>query len=113
MGARLMTYTKILDAIEGVKTAAERRRQAEAGKTMPVAVGDVSVPLQVATEGRTTYRAEIVDEAAFIRAALSGSYGIPADCLTFNQAKVSEYARSMRQLIERWPGVRLVQTTKV
>ncbi|MHB1260308.1 MAG: hypothetical protein ACYC2H_01190 [Thermoplasmatota archaeon] len=114
MGPRLMTYTKILDPITAKREAAALRAQAAAVKAAPVAIDDVTVePDITTTEGATTTRVEVVDEEAFIRAALSGSYGVPADCLTFKQSKVNELGRTLGALVERIPGLRLVKTTKV
>lgn len=114
MGPRLMTYTKILDPIRAAREAKTLREQAAAVKAAPVAINDVTVAPEITTtEGVTTVRVEVIDEEAFIRAALSGSYGVPADCLTFKQAKVNELGRAMGALVERIPGLRLVKTTKV
>lgn len=114
-GAQLRTYTKINEAIAAGIEAKVLREQAEAVKAQPVAIEAVEVETkaQVATEGRTTYAAEIVNAEQFVAAALTGAHGIPADCLMPNPVKLNEYARSMHERINRWPGITLKKTTKL
>lgn len=111
--AILLGTPKIVAALEALRKARDLRRQAEAVKTQPVAVETPKVVAQVATKGVTTVRAEVVDEDAFIRAALSGAHGIPAACLTVNQVKLNELARALGERVELWPGVRLVKSTTI
>ena len=68
---------------------------------------------QVATTGRTTYSAIIFNADAFVAAAVTGGFGIPADCLMPNPVKLNEYARSLRERIDAWPGVRLSKKTSL
>ena len=42
-----------------------------------------------------------------------GEHGIPLDCLQINTVKLNEYARSLHEQLDRWPGVRARKTTKV
>jgi hypothetical protein len=60
---------------------------------------------------RNTWRGEVTDERALVAAVIAGGHGIPSDVLTVNQSKLTEYARSLHTLIDRWPGVRAVKTT--
>jgi len=64
---------------------------------------------------RSTYSAVVDDPDAFIAALLDPrtrtTLGIPADVATFDQSKMNDYAKSMKELIEKWPGVRLKKNT--
>lgn len=115
MGARLMTLQKIRDAVQGRIDSETARRQAQAVKSAPVDVSAMDVDVapnivKVGTE-RTTYSGEVLDQAAAVEAFRSGQYGIPGDLFMVNPVKLNEYARSMRENINRWPGVRLKKAT--
>lgn len=114
-GVQLAGLTKIATAIEAAQQAAALRAQAAAVKSQPVAVEEAqpTTEAQVATEGRTTYAATIVNADQFVAAALTGQHGIPADCLMPNPVKLNQYARSMKERINLWPGIILKQTTKL
>ena len=103
---RLLGLAKIMTAIKAAQEAAALRRQAEATRQRPLEV--------VERQGtdRTTWRGVVLDERLFIEAVLGGKHGIPADVLTVNQSKITEYARSMHELMNRWPGVKAEKTTK-
>lgn len=113
--AQLRLHNKITEAIDAAERAIELRRQAKAVAAQPVAIEDVAAetPAQVATTGRTTYSAIIFNADAFVSAAVKGGYGIPADCLMPNPVKLNEYARSLRERIDAWPGVRLSKKTSL
>ena len=115
MGAKLRTYPKINAAIEAAERAIELRRQAQAVASQPVAIEEVQAETkaQVATTGRTTYSAIIFNADAFVAAAVTGGFGIPADCLMPNPVKLNEYARSLRERLDAWPGVRLSKKTSL
>lgn len=112
-GEKLLALPKIKAAIKGIADAAEVRRQAEAVKETPL---DVQVPTVQAKKSsigvdRSTYSAELLDERLLVEAVLGGKHGIPADVLTVNTTRLNAYARDMRDVINRWPGVRLKKTT--
>lgn len=113
--AQLRLHNKITEAIDAAERAIELRRQAQAVAAQPVAIEDVAAttPAQVATTGRTTYSAIIFNADAFVAAAVKGGYGIPADCLMPNPVKLNEYARSLRERLDAWPGVRLSKKTSL
>lgn len=115
-GARLLALPKILAACDAKKRAEVIREQAAAVKETPLDVQVETVKEQISTAGghdRSTHSAEILNGRLFIEAVLGGQYGIPTDVLTVDQAKLSEYARSLRELINRWPGVKHVRKTSL
>ena len=112
--ARLMSSPKIQKAIKARQDADALRRQAEAKKAMPVEVEHQAVTPDVQRGGdRTTWTGEIRDGQAFIDAVFEGRHGIPRDVLRIDEVKLNEYARSMHELMDRWPGVRAKKNTKV
>jgi hypothetical protein len=113
---RLMKLAKIREALDAKKRAAAIREQAAAKKEQPVDVQfeEERPNITRATPGgfdRTSHSGEVLDERLFVEAVIGGRHGIPADVLMVNQAKLNEYARSMQELINRWPGVRHKKTT--
>lgn len=118
--ARLISLPKIMDAIKAKQEAIAIREQAAARKEEPLHVDIEPVKPNIsraAGHDRTTWAGEVYDPEAFIAALLDPrtrtQLGIPADCATFVSAKVNEYARSLHEKIDTWPGVRAVKTTKV
>lgn len=112
--ARLTTSEKIREAIARREEADTLRRQAQAKREMPVEVEHIEVRPDVAAgKDRESWSAELLDEAAFIEAVISGRYGIPRDVLTVRMPALNEHARKMQTLIDRWPGVRAKRTTSV
>jgi len=116
-GPRLMETAKIVEAIKARQDAKAIREQAAATREKPLDVRVETVRPNVgkATGGsfdRTTHSAEVLDERLFIEAVIGGKHGIPADCLTVNTAKLNEYARSIQQQVNLWPGIRYKRTTK-
>ena len=113
---RLMMEPKIAKALDELQQAEAARKQAEALKSAPIVavVETVTPDIQKAagTVDRTTWSAELLDERAFIDAAISGKYGVPMDCLSVNMPKVNELARSMRENLNRIPGLRAKKTTR-
>ena len=113
--ARLLTYTKIASAITAAAEAKAIRDQAAAKRLAPIVVDIPTVHADVARSAgsfdRTTWSAELLDEQALIEAVIRGGAGIPRDILQVNPAKLNEYARSLHELIDRWPGVRSVKKT--
>lgn len=115
-GARLMESEKIKKAIAAKQDAERVRTQARAIADKPLEVRRETVAADVTkatgTGGDTTrWSGEVLDERLFIEAVVGGRHGIPLDCLTINQSKLTEYATSMHELIDRWPGVRAKKTT--
>lgn len=115
MGAKLLDKPKIAAAIQAIVDAVALRKQAEAVKAMPLVIEqDTSVSADVVDGGdRTTKTAELLDPQAFIEAVLSQKYGIPLDVLEVSQARLNAHARSLGELINRWPGVKLKKTTRI
>lgn len=112
--ARLLTFTKILKAIEGKQQAEAIRQQKDAVASLPLETKAVEVTSRADTSGdRKTKSAVVFDEGAFIAAVLEGKLGIPTDCLTIRQTKLNEYARSFGKIINSWPGVRYEEKTTV
>jgi hypothetical protein len=109
-GGRLMDTPKIQKAIKAARTAQAAREQAAAIAEAPldVEVRDVKpaqVTKAVGATDRDTHRGKVVDEGAIIEAFRSGKYGIPGDLFQVNPTKLNEYARSLRENLNRWPGV--------
>lgn len=116
--ARLLGMAKIQQAVKVRQEAAAIRRQAEARARMPLEVEDVpevkpDVTKAPGASDRTTKTCEVYDAEAFVRAAISGQYGIPWQNLEPSQAGLNASAREMGNLINRWPGVRFKETTRV
>jgi hypothetical protein len=113
-GERLMDTPKIIDALKAKQEAALLRQQAEAVKETPinVQVEDVRPDYTRVGTDRSTHAGEVTDERLLIEAILGGKHGIPTDLLMVNPTKLNEYARSLHELINRWPGVRYKKTTK-
>lgn len=118
--ARLMGSAKVLAAVKAAQEAIALRRQAAATAARPLVVDDVEeVAPAVQKEGtdRTTWKGEIVDLAAFLEFALGVksdallASGVPADLLTIDPVKLTQYARSMHEGINRWKGVRAKKST--
>jgi hypothetical protein len=115
-GARLIQSSKVKAAIEAKLEAVRIRDQAAAMAEMPLEVAETpTVEADIRRVGAdvTRWKAEILDERMLIEAVLGGKYGIPSDILTVNPVKLNEYARSLHHLLNRWPGVRAVSTTKL
>lgn len=61
---------------------------------------------------RTTWSGECFDFPAFLAAYKAGI--VPEDaanCFTWNQAALTEKARSLHSLLDKWPGVRAISKT--
>jgi hypothetical protein len=109
--SRLLGMEKIQRAVKATQEAAALRRQAKATAEKPLDVRPTeTVQSNVDKVGsdRRTWRGEVFNETEFIAAVIAGKHGIPWDVLTVNQAKLTEYARGMHELMNRWPGVRAV-----
>lgn len=114
--ARLLSLPKIMVAIEAKRQAEALRTQAAAVNETPLDVQVPTVDTRISTAGghdRTSYSVEVTDPRLFLEAVVGGRHGIPVDCLMVNQPKVNEYGRSMRELVNRWPGCRLVKKTSL
>lgn len=115
--ARLMGSAKVQRAIAARMEAASIRQQAEAVRQEPIAVDFVPVEANITraagAKDRTTWTAVVDDADLLIAAAISGKHGIPRDVLKVDEVKLNEYARSLHHLIDKWPGVRAVSSTKV
>lgn len=113
--ARLLGTRKVKEAIQGRLEAIAIRQQAAAAAREPVYVEDVpTIAPDIEGKGdRTTWTGEILDAGKFIQAVLSGGHGIPTDVLTIDQTTLNDYARSLHERLDRWPGVRAKKSTKV
>lgn len=115
--ARLLSNPKIQAAIKVAQEAAALRAQAAARAAAPVEVEAPRVASNLVRAAgafdREQWTGEILDQAAFVEAFRSGQYGIPGDVLQINPAKLNEYARSLHEKLDRWPGVRAKRKTSV
>lgn len=112
--SRLLQVEKIVAAIKGKQTAEAIRQQADAVKATPLETREIVVETQADTQGdRKSKSAQVLNEQAFIAAVVSGTYGIPLDCLTVKQTALNDYARKFGKLIDRWPGIRYVEKTSI
>lgn len=115
--ARLLAMPKIAQAVEQARSAKALRDQAAARRAAPVVVEHQPVKAAVAKGGAETWSGEVYDPDAFLAALLDPMtrtrLGIPSDIATFLPAKVNEYARSLHEQIDRWPGVRHKKTTSI
>lgn len=103
---RLTSSAKVQDAIRATEEAAAIRTQVKAVTELPLDVQVEEVVPDLNEKGnRATWSAEVVDEAAFIEAVLSRRHGIPSDVLQVNQVVLNQYARSLHELLNKWPGV--------
>jgi hypothetical protein len=117
--ARLLKAPKIVAAIESLRQAANLRKQAAATAAMPVEVEKVEVRPDITRAAGsydlTTWSGEVFDEDALVAAVLDprtrATLGIPSDIVTIKATKINEYAGSMQELINKWPGVRAVKKT--
>lgn len=113
----LMTLPKVRQAIDDHRRALALREQAAATRQAPVETTHEPVKAEIATAGVTRYSANVANPEAFLAAAMDPltrtRLGIPADVLMVNDTKMNEYARSLHEQIERWPGVQLVKKTSI
>ena len=114
--ARLTALPKIQAAIAAKQEAKRIREQKQAVAESPVIVRHEEVRLDVrkaaGASDRTYFHADILDADAFVKAALAGTYGIPAAALLPNQSWLNEQAKAIQGEIERYPGIRFRKTTK-
>lgn len=109
--SRLLGMKKIQAAVKASREAKAVRDQATAIAAQPLQIQDaIAERPQVgeAATDRRTWRGEIVDEQAFVAAVCEGRLGIPRDLLQINPKRLNEEARSLKELLNRWPGVRAV-----
>ena len=116
-GRKLMASDKVTKAIKGKYESAALREQLAAVRETPLDVQVAEVKADIVrapgAHDRTNYSADLLDEAALIEAIFAGKYGIPRTILSINRAELNKEARDLKELINRWPGVKLVKTTKV
>jgi hypothetical protein len=117
VGPQLLERPKIAQAIEAKERAAAMRAQAQAVKQQPLDVQHEATKPDIkkasGASDRTTHGAEVVDEAALHDAVFAGRFGIPRDVLVVDPAKVNRYGKDLKELINKWPGVRYTKNTKV
>ncbi len=124
--AKLLAASKITQAIEAARKAKEIRDQATAIRQSPVIVDDVvEVKAQVAGGDRTTWGYECYNPDAFIAAVLDPlertKHGIPVDIaqealrrmLKDGAPILTDYAKALKENLDRWPGMRHKKNTKV
>lgn len=115
-GPRLLEAPKVKAAITAKQEAAAIRRQAEAKRQAPLQVEHQEVKPDITRASgavdRTTHSAELLNEAQLIAACIAGGHGIPHDILRVDPTKLNEYARSLQERINLWPGVRYKKSTK-
>lgn len=114
MGPRLLSTAKILKAIEARRQSVKLREQAVAVQTAPVLVEDVEVRPDIQKGGdRTTFSADIFDPIAYREAIISGVYHLSHALLVPDPVAANKLAQSLREQINRIPGIRLRRTTCV
>lgn len=114
-GQSLMERPKIQAAIAAERQAIEIRKQAAAQRDAPLDVNVEIVKPAISKGGgydRTTHSAVVLDEQALIAAVIGGKHGIPWDVLTVNPTKLNEYAGSLQERLNAWPGVQHKKNTK-
>jgi hypothetical protein len=108
---------KVDKAIAARRQAETIRNQAaaQAQKPLDVQVEEVKPDVQRATGAKDTTRhsAEIVDADKLIAACVQGGHGIPWDILAVKPAAVNEHAKTLKEKINAWPGVRYKKETGV
>lgn len=117
--ARLTSSPKIQAAVKAKQEAEAIRKQAAARKNRPSEVHVEPVRPDISRApgsfDRSTYSAEVFDVDQFMAALLDPvqrtRLGIPADIATFQQTKLNEHARDLKELMNKWPGVRAVKKT--
>lgn len=112
---RLLNAPKIQKAITAAlkaKALLDQSIELEAAPLDVVPVEEVSAQLTKGGE-RTTWTGTVTDEAALVAAVIAGKHGIPWDVLQVNPVKLNECARSLHEIINRWPGVQATKSTKV
>lgn len=116
----LLKRSKIQAAIQGLREAAEIRRQAEARqREIAMAPTSVDVPDVKPAVGkvggqseRSTWSAEVYDETALVAAILAGT--VPAtDLLCIDPKRANEYAKSMQTRLNAWPGIRAIEKKSI
>jgi hypothetical protein len=115
-GLKMLEMPKIQAAITAKQDAKRIRDQKAAVAEQPLTVRHEEVKADVrraaGAADRTYHHADILDAEAFVKAALAGTYGIPAAALLPNQVWLNDQAKSLQQQIERWPGIAYRKTTK-
>lgn len=111
---QLLTRDKIKRAIESAETAEKLRQQKVAVETSPVLVEDVEVRPDIQKGGdRTTYSADVYDPIAYREAIISGQYNLDHALLVHDQVGANKLAQSLREQVNRIPGIRLRKVTRV
>jgi hypothetical protein len=115
--AKLLSQDKILHAIEAKRDAQRLREQAAAKRTAPVEVESVQVKADVAKGDTSRWSGEVLDADLFLASVLDPltrtRLGIPADVVKIDEVKLNDYARSLHEQLDRWPGVRAKKTTSI
>lgn len=109
-GLALLQRPKIADAIKAAREAAALRVQAIQSRLQPLNVQVEEEVAQVADKGdRTTWSADVFDVDAWRQGIKDGS--IPLDTAVPHGPTMNNYARSLRENLNRWPGCRAVSKT--
>ena len=119
IGLRLLQRPKIEQAIEARRAAELLRQQTAAKAAAPLEVKvEQAAPANVIAMGsdRTTWSAELLDADAFLAAVLDPktrtALGIPAAVVKIDEPELNRCAKDLKELINRWPGVRAKKTTR-
>lgn len=115
---KLLLSPKIAAAIKAAQDAIALRRQQTAVSKRPLEVGPVrtvvaNVSRAPGASSRNYHYGDLRDEQALITAILAGNHGIPTDLLKIDTTKLNEYAGSLFERINLWPGVRYRKETKL
>lgn len=112
--ARLLNTPKIAAAIDGMRQAQALRTQASAVAEKPLEVREPEVQANLGKVAGvrtvTTHTGEVIDSAACLAHLLDGGPDAPpSDLFMVNPVKLNEYARTIRENVDRWRGVRYVK----
>lgn len=118
MAARLLASDKMMQAIRARQASDALKRQAAAVKVAPPPIVQTNeiksnVVKAAGVRGdRTTWTGVVDNAEQFIAAVFEGKHGIPRTLLMINPVVLNEYATSMNERMDAWPGVHAQKNTK-
>lgn len=107
--AKLLATPKIQKALQIKREAATIREQSAAKAAAPLHVeieeAKPEIERAAGAKNKKKVSAKLLDEKALIAAICGGGMGIPWDVLEVKQSALNDYAESMGEKINKWPGV--------